>query len=214
MRSHAMTPKFHVSRLRHALIKLMQATATSTDPYVLDAHKTAREVLDSLNGTQQTLAPIYKSDDLSPTGRKPSQPEYQSLRPSSFPKWECRGDSTPRQHSPTVSVPGMFGDLSRYNKDRTPAEVYKATAEQVINQSRSYPSNPLGKSVSDMLGTEWVHTQGDVVTAYVPAEPGSLAVFSVGRMFLGRLAVSRMTEGPAAVSAAQEYLIKLHGGAQ
>lgn len=46
MRSHAMTPKIHVSRLRHALIKLMQATAASTDPYVLDAHKTAREVLE------------------------------------------------------------------------------------------------------------------------------------------------------------------------
>lgn len=79
MRSHAMTPKIHVSRLRHALMKLMQATTTSTDPYVLDAHKTAREVPESLNGTQQTLSPIYKSDDLSPTGRRPSQPELQHL---------------------------------------------------------------------------------------------------------------------------------------
>lgn len=79
---------------------------------------------------------------LSPTGRKPSQPEYQSLRPSSLPKWECVGDSTPRYGTVTVSVSDAFGDLSRYNKDRQPVDVYRAVAEQALSPTGRFPTQP------------------------------------------------------------------------
>lgn len=125
------------------------------------------------------------------------------LRPSSLPKWECVGDSTPRRYC----TAGL---------DRAPTEVYKATAEQVINQSRSYPSNPVAPAtlsrtqIANLMRSEWVHQHDDLITAYVPADNGGgVAAFSVGRVFLGRLNIFRVEQGTEAEVFAWDYLFKL-----
>ncbi len=94
--------------------------------------------------------------------------------------------------------------------------MYKATAEQVINQSRSYPSNPVAPAtlnrteIANLMRTEWTHQHGDLLTAFVPADNGGgVAAFSAGRVFLGRLNIFRIENAAKAEAAAQDYLFKL-----
>lgn len=49
-------------------------------------------------GFDLPIVDVLRAQGLSPTGRKPSQPEYQHLRPSAAPIWPCVPDKTPRQH--------------------------------------------------------------------------------------------------------------------
>jgi hypothetical protein len=55
----------------------------------------------------RAAADIYldtlRAQGLSPTGRRPSQPEFQSLRPSTRPMWEC-SETQPGPAKPFISL--------------------------------------------------------------------------------------------------------------
>ena len=161
-------------------------------------------------------------------GHPQNLPKSGKFGPSNLPKWECCGDSTPRHGTVTVSVPGAFGDLSRYNKDRQPVDVYRAVAEQALSPTGRFPTQPelqelpkrragkhpalaapYGTSIHTMLETEWVHLLGGVMTAFLPAHMGDKAVLSAGKLSCGVFTVLEVWEGDAAIRVATEYLSKL-----
>lgn len=153
---------------------------------------------------------------LSPTGRKPSQPEYQSFSPSSLPKWDCSGDSRPRPHS-------------FYNKDRQPVDVYKSTAEQVFQQSysairkadllrrieevRTQSVLMVGRNLTldDWMNREWVLREGNTLVSFAPATPANAAALVIAEQHcptFGHLTVLEALTGPAAVERARQYAAK------
>lgn len=57
-------------------------------------------VLHSHDTGTPSIADVLRAQGLSPTGRLPSQPEYQHLRPSTAPVWQCVADKTLRPGAP------------------------------------------------------------------------------------------------------------------